>query len=54
MTDIILRDCGRVGWLPIIERDSKEIFRGEHQAYAHEALESAERFIDERGLDGEA
>lgn len=52
--DIILRHVDGYGWLPIIERDSKEIFRGEHQAYAHEALECAERWMDERGLDGKA
>lgn len=49
MTDIILRDCGRVGWLPIIERDGKEIYRGEHQDSAHRAMMMAEEWLDEQG-----
>ena len=33
MKDIILRDCGRVGWLGIIEQDGKEVYRtGKHHS----------------------
>ena len=36
--DIILRHVEGYGWLPIIERDGKEIYRGEFQKSPQYAL----------------
>lgn len=44
--DIILRHVEGYGWLPIIERDSQELLRGEYQPTAIAALMKAERWMD--------
>ena len=36
--DIILRHVQGYGWLPIIERDGKEVYRGEFQISPQHAL----------------
>ena len=43
MTEIIIRDCGSVGWLPIIKIEGKEVYRGEHEKNRLDALERASR-----------
>lgn len=45
--DIILRDCGRSGWLAIIEMDDKEMYRGERQNTIHEALFKAQVWLSD-------
>lgn len=40
--DIILRHVEGYGWLPIIERDGRELYRGSFFESAEEALQRAE------------
>ena len=50
MTDIILRDCGSVGWLALIIEEGAEVYRtGIHYPTATEALEKAEFMLIRRG-----
>lgn len=46
--DIILRHVEGYGWLPIIERDGKEIYRGEYWYSGHRALLAAEEWLNDR------
>jgi hypothetical protein len=47
--DIILRDCGRVGWLGIIEQDGKELYRtGSHWPNPTAAYERVCRWLDDK------
>lgn len=41
MTDIILREVKGYGWLPIIEIDGREMYRGEYQHCEYTALLTA-------------
>lgn len=45
--DITLRNCGAVGWLGILVRDGKEVFRtGKHWPTAEEALTAVQLWIN--------
>ena len=44
--DIILRAVKRYGWLPLIEKDGKEIYRGEFHSQPLYALDAAEEWLD--------
>ena len=45
MIDIIVRDCGTVGHLPLITitETGIELYRGEHHSKASDAFEKAQR-----------
>ena len=47
MIDIILRDCGGVGWLGILMKDGEEIYRtGKHHMMQLDALMAVNRWKD--------
>lgn len=46
MYDMIIRYCGRYGFLPIVEQNGKELYRGEHQLSAEDALERCKVAVD--------
>jgi hypothetical protein len=46
VNDIILRDCGSVGWLGVVERRGKELYRtGKHHPFAVDALEAVQEWL---------
>ena len=48
--DIIIRYCGRVGYLGIIEKAGKEVYRTwNHHRTAEEALQSVEEWRADHG-----
>ena len=49
MIDIIIRDCGTTGHLPIITvtASRRELYRGSHHETASEALKKAQQVWDE-------
>jgi hypothetical protein len=49
MIDIIIRDCGTIGHLPIITvtETQRELYRGSHHQSASDALEKAQQVWDE-------
>lgn len=46
--DIILRRVPRYGWLPIIEEDGKEKYRGEYQTTPAECLQKSIEWLEEK------
>lgn len=44
--DIILREVKGYGWLPLIEKNGKEIYRGEFHSQPLYALDAAEEWLD--------
>ena len=46
MTEIIIRDCGSIGWLPIIKINDEVAYRGEHEQDRLDAIERASRAME--------
>lgn len=47
--DIILRDCGRTGWIGIVTVKDKEQYRtGKHYPYKDECLCAVNEWLNER------
>lgn len=46
MTRIILTDVPGYGWLPTIESNGKEVYRGEFKPFALHAFDSADDALD--------
>ena len=48
MNDIILRDCGSVGWLGLVEQKGVELYRtGKHYASVFDCLNRVQEWIEE-------